>query len=322
MEEKEQNYDYFFEQKIEFNKEIADAKLNAVNAKKDGLEWNGQDILVRYDPSLAKKAIEQLSSIRVWPKGTYGYYKRARVLLKSFVRGAFFDNFMTICVAINTVVLAMDRYGIDSQTKTVLTEMNNAFTWIFIVEMGMKLAAVGLISYCREKMNYLDGAVVILSIVELVFLSGGGGEVSAFQTVRIFRTFRVLRVARLLRSMKSMMNIIQVISRSISSFIYLAMLLFLFLFIYALLGMQIYGNTFNFEDGTPRTNYDSFNSAFITSFVVLSMENWQAVMYDAMRTNVNWAITAAYFISWIFLGNFMLLNLFLAILLDSFAEVD
>jgi len=100
------------------------------------------------------------------------------------------------------------------------------------------------------------------------------------------------------------------------------MLLFLFLFIYALLGMQIYGNTFNFEEGTPRTNYDSFNAAFTTSFVVLSMENWQVVMYDAMRTNVNWIITAAYFISWIFLGNFMLLNLFLAILLDSFAEVD
>jgi len=56
--------------------------------------------------------------------------------------------------------------------------------------------------------------------------------------------------------------------------------------------------------------------------VVLSMENWQVVMYDAMRTNVNWIITAAYFISWIFLGNFMLLNLFLAILLDSFADVD
>lgn len=203
----------------------------------------------------------------------------------------------------------------------VLTEMNNAFTWIFIVEMSMKLLAVGFLGYARERMNFLDGAVVILSIVELAFMSGGGA-ISAFRTIRIFRTFRVLRVARLLRSMKSMMDIIAVISRSISSFIYLAMLLFLFLFIYSLLGIQIYGGQFSFEDGTPRTNFDSFNSAFITAFVVLSMENWQAVMYDAMRTNVNWAITALYFISWIFVGNFMLLNLFLAILLDSFAEVD
>lgn len=163
---------------------------------------------MRYDPSLAKKAIEQLSSIRVWPQGLYGYYKRARVLLKNFVRSAFFDNFMTISVGINTVVLAMDRYGIDKETESAMTQMNNAFTWIFIVEMSTKLLAVGLVGYCREKMNYLDGAVVILSVVELVFMSGGGGAMSAFRTVRIFRTFRVLRVARLLRSMKSMMNII------------------------------------------------------------------------------------------------------------------
>jgi hypothetical protein len=230
------NYDYFFEQGIEFEQEIDQAKRNAINAKKDDVEWNGQDILVRYDPSLAKKAIESLSQIRVWPKGLYGYWKRSRVLLKQFVKGPFFDNFMTLSVAINTVVLAMDRYGIDASTESILTDMNTTFTWIFIVEMSMKLAAVGLIGYCREKMNFLDGAVVILSVVELAFMSGDG-DVSAFQTVRIFRTFRVLRVARLLRSMKSMMNIIGVISRSISSFIYLAMLLFLFLFIYALLGI-------------------------------------------------------------------------------------
>ena len=105
-----------------------------------------------------------------------------------------------------------------------------------MVEMGLKLLAIGVTKYLADKMNYLDGAVVLLSIVELAFMSGGGA-ISAFRTVRIFRTFRVLRVARLLRSMKSMMNIIAVISKSISSFIYLAALLFLFLFIYSLLGI-------------------------------------------------------------------------------------
>jgi hypothetical protein len=278
--------------------------------------------MVRFDPSRAKQAIDKINNIRVWPKGPYGYFKRLRVLLKQIVRGSVFDNSMTICVAINTVVLAMDRYGIDSTTAQLLTDMNTAFTWIFIVEMGTKLAAEGFLGYCREKMNFLDGGIVILSIVELAFMSGGDSNLQAFQTIRIFRTFRVLRVARLLRSMKSMMDIISVIKNSISSFIYLAMLLFLFLFIYSLLGIQVYGGNFNFPEGTPRMNYNSFNSAFITSFVVLSMENWQAVMYDAMRTEVNWAVTCLYFISWIFVGNFMLLNLFLAILLDSFAEVD
>jgi hypothetical protein len=52
------------------------------------------------------------------------------------------------------------------------------------------------------------------------------------------------------------------------------------------------------------------------------MENWQFVLYDAMQTDVNKALSGIYFVSWIFIGNFMLLNLFLAILLDSFVEED
>jgi hypothetical protein len=50
------------------------------------------------------------------------------------------------------------------------------------------------------------------------------------------------------------------------------------------------------------------------------MENWNDYIYDALRSNVNPTITVLYFISWIFVGNFILLNLFLAILLDSFLE--
>lgn len=52
------------------------------------------------------------------------------------------------------------------------------------------------------------------------------------------------------------------------------------------------------------------------------MENWNSLLYDAIRANVFIAISCFYYISWIFIGNFILLNLFLAILLDSFLEED
>ena len=184
--------------------------------------------------------------------------------------------------------------------------------------MGLKLTGLGVRSYLNDKMNYLDGSVVILSIVELVFLSDGSSSLSAFRTVRIFRTFRVLRVARLLRTLQSMQVIISVISRSISSFVYIALLLLLFVFIYSLLGMQIFGGRFNFDDGLPRGNYDTFNSSFVTVFQVLTMENWQDILYDSMRSSTGPLASALFYVSWIFIGNFILLNLFLAILLDSF----
>jgi len=128
-----------------------------------------------------------------------------------------------------------------------LSFFNTFFTYLFIVELVMKLLALGPIKYLKDRMNHLDGAVVIISIIEMVFLNKEG-SLSAFRTIRIFRTFRVLRVARILRQMKSMMNIISVLSLSLSSFVYLCLLLFLFVFIYALLGMQIFGGKFNFID--------------------------------------------------------------------------
>ena len=94
----------------------------------------------------------------------------------------------------------------------------------------------------------------------------------------------------------------------------------IFVFIYALLGMQIFGGAFTDSDvvGTIRYNYDSFLNAFITSFIMLTTENWNTIMFYAFSGTTSQALIAVYFISCIFIGNWMLLNLFLAILLDSF----
>lgn len=86
--------------------------------------------------------------------------------------------------------------------------------------------------------------------------------------------------------------------------------------------MQLFGGQMNFEEGIPRNNFDSFTQAFVTSFIILTMENWNATMVNMMRTGTNFIIVQLYCISWIFIGNYMLLNLFLSILLDSFTAVE
>lgn len=149
-----------------------------------------------------------------------------------------------------------------------MEKLNGVFTWIFIVEMFIKINAIGPKKYVGDKMNWLDGFVVSLSIFEILMelVSGGGGNLSAFKTIRIFRTFRVLRVVRLLRALHSMQVIIQVIQRSASSFLYITMLLFVFIFIFTLLGMQVFGGKFSFPGGKPRGNYDTFSIALVTVF--------------------------------------------------------
>lgn len=76
----------------------------------------------------------------------------------------------------------------------------------------------------------------------------------------------MLRVTRLLRALAFMKVIISVIGKTLQSFIYIAFLLFLFIFIYSLLGMQMYGGNFEFEDNDVRSNFNSFFYSFVSVF--------------------------------------------------------
>lgn len=132
------------------------------------------------------------------------------------------------------------------------------------------------------------------------------------------RAFRVFRIARLLKGLESMQMIMRVMANSYMSFVYITMLMTLFIFIFSLLGMSLFGNSTNFPEGQPRQNFDSFTIAAVTVFQILTLENWQTIYVSLMRGDNNKAVVSIYLIAWVFLGNFILLNLFLAILLDSF----
>lgn len=85
-----------------------------------------------------------MSLARIWPKNAHGYWKRLRVPVKNFAKGSFFDNFLTAAVFINTVALALDRYGIPVEEANNLSMMNTVFTWIFIVEAVLKIYGLGI----------------------------------------------------------------------------------------------------------------------------------------------------------------------------------
>lgn len=143
--------------------------------------WSGQDVLeTSMKNSLASWTVAHFNKLRVWPLAFFGLVKKARCLLKMFVRTSLFENFMTLSVLLNTIVMAMDSYGIDKGLEEKLEDINQVFTWIFICEMSFKLLAIGPKKYVAEPMNILDGAVVMLSIIEIVIAavggSGGGGS--------------------------------------------------------------------------------------------------------------------------------------------------
>jgi hypothetical protein len=309
---------------VDFNK----IREHDISWKKQRPMWSGQDVLRdKLDNEKSIWVVTHLNYIRVWPSGANSYYKRWRYMLRKMVKNPMFDNIMTLCVLLNTIVLAADHWGMSTDFSQLLDLYNTYFTWIFIFEMVSKIMGIGLNKYTADRMNYLDGGVVLLSVFEMVMeaiLAGskGGVNLSAFKTLRMLRTFRVFRIARLLKALQSMQVIMGVILRSYMSFFYIANLMFLFIIIFSLLGTQLFGGKFGDDPDTiPRGNFDSFSIAFITVFQILTMENWQSVLFDSFKSGEKFG-NSIYCIVWIFLGNFILLNLFLAILLDSFLEEE
>ena len=285
-------------------------------------DWSGSDISNR-----SNKKTQELSrklstmNFRLWSAGSMGLWERIKYPLKIFINSKHVSYLIMASVLINTGVLSYDHYGISVEESVLLDTMNNFFTYFFFVALVLNIVGNGIKLFLRDFMNYVDAIVVLISMIELFFTSASGGTVNAFRVIRIFRIFRVVRVIRIFRYMSSLAHIIGALGHSVSNMLYLLLILLLFQLIFTLLGMQVFGGNFNFPQGQPYGNYDTFFWAFVTTFQVLSTENWNDELTSSLRSNAGPA-SCLLLVVWMILGNYILLNLVLAILLDGFSQED
>ena len=131
----------------------------------------------------------------------------------------------------------------------------------------------------------------------------------------MLRAFRLLRVFKLLRSWTSLQRLLTALLSLASDFLYLMLLLALILFIFALLGMQLFGGRFvppAFPE-LPRTHFESIDFAMLTVFVVACGEAWNEVWVDT-KVAVG-ASSFLFFSALVICANYMLLNLVVALLI-------
>ncbi|KAH7463184.1 Sodium channel protein 60E [Phytophthora ramorum] len=129
------------------------------------------------------------------------------------------------------------------------------------------------------------------------FMSENQPKKRAVSSLRSFRLFRVFKLARNWRSLR---ELLEMIGRAIAGIANFGVLFFIFIYIYALVGMQFFGNTMRFDDsgyptpynineywfGTvPRLNFDTFLWSSITVFKIITTDNWNENMYDVIRSN-------------------------------------
>ena len=181
----------------------------------------------------------------------------------------------------------------------------------------LKIIGLGITDWAKDMFNLFDAVVVAFSFVELAFelLPGLDGV----QGLTVLRTFRLMRVFKLIRSWKALRNLLNTILACIYDEVSAAVVLCIIVLVFAMLGMELFGGVMlPAEDGDTRGNFDDIGWSIVTVFQVLTGENWNDILIATMVSVKGQAVPVIYYLSVIFVGDFMMLNLFLAILMDRF----
>uniref|UniRef100_A0A672P3G5 Voltage-dependent L-type calcium channel subunit alpha-1F-like n=1 Tax=Sinocyclocheilus grahami TaxID=75366 RepID=A0A672P3G5_SINGR len=199
---------------------------------------------------------------------------------RTAVKSVTFYWLVLILVFLNTALSASEHYNQPDWLTDVQDIANKVLLSLFTVEMLLKMYSLGLQAYFVAFFNRFDCFVVCGGILETVLVEM---EIMPPLGISVLRCVRLLRIFKVTRHWTALSNLVASLLNSMKSIASLLLLLFLFLIIFALLGMQLFGGKFNFDETqTKRSTFDSFPQALLTCFQILTGEDWNVVMYDGI----------------------------------------
>ncbi|XP_068600029.1 dihydropyridine-sensitive L-type skeletal muscle calcium channel subunit alpha-1-like [Brachionichthys hirsutus] len=241
-----------------------------------------------------------------------------------YVKTEAFYWVVMLLVFLNTLTIATEHHHQPDRLTSLQDVASRVLLVLFIIEMFVKMYALGPRAYFMSLFNRFDFFVVLCGILEMIMFSAGAVAPLGFSVLRCIRLLRVLKVTKYWTSLS---NLVASLLNSVRSIASLLLLLFLFIVIFSLLGMQVFGGKFNFSDNRPRrSNFDNFPQALISVFQILTGEDWTTIMYNGIMAYGGpvfpGILVAVYFIILFVCGNYILLNVFLAIAVDNLGEAE
>ncbi|XP_021410982.1 sodium channel protein type 5 subunit alpha [Lonchura striata] len=249
---------------------------------------------------------------------------RIKEKVAAFIQDPFFDLTITVCIVMNTLFMALEHNNMSPTFKFMLKIGNLVFTGIFTAEMILKIIALDPYYYFQKPWNIFDSVIVTLSLIELSFPRhkskkerGKGG------TLSVLRSFRLLRVFKLAKSWPTLNTLIKIICNSLGALSNLTLVLAIIVFIFAIVGVQLFGRSYVLnctkisKDCKPRWHMKDFFHSFLIIFRILCGE-WIETMWDCMVV-AEPSLCLFVFLLVMVIGNLVVLNLFIALLLNSFS---
>jgi hypothetical protein len=250
-----------------------------------------------------------------------------------------FEKFVITLVLLNVFSMAFTWYGQPAYMDSFADAADVIFTAAFTLEMLLKITGLGLRQYLISPWNRFDATLVTGALIAdaLQGLSSLGINVDP-ALLRMLRIFRIARLLRLMRVSGGLNRLITTMFVSIPALANVGMLLFLFMYIYAILGIELFHNLpLNGEFINEDANFASFGTAMMTLFRCITGESYNGIMHDAMITergsapgrcydsegNCGKPLTAQiFFISFFLMEALVMINLIVAVVLDAFAEEE
>ncbi|XP_051517883.1 voltage-dependent N-type calcium channel subunit alpha-1B-like [Myxocyprinus asiaticus] len=250
--------------------------------------------------------------------------------LWKFVVSPPFEYSIMIMIALNTVVLMMKFYKAPDFYEAMLKYLNIVFTALFSMECVLKIIAFGPLNYLKDAWNVFDFVTVLGSITDILVTEINVSD--RLLNLSFLRLFRAARLIKLLRQGYTIRILLWTFVQSFKALPYVCLLIAMLFFIYAIIGMQVFGNIELNEDTAinHHNNFRTFLQALMLLFRSATGEAWHEIMLSCLGKRTcdersgthgkecgsNFAYF--YFVSFIFLCSFLMLNLFVAVIMDNF----
>lgn len=269
----------------------------------------------------------------------YSNYGKFRLLLHRWVTGGYFDLLIAAVIGFNVVFMSLEHYQMPGELIHLLKVSNYVFTAAFILEAAIKSTALGMRRYLKDRWNQLDVMIVAMSIIGIIFEEMDSFTLPINPTLlRVLRVMRIARVLKLLKMAKGIRALLDTVMQALPQVGNLGLLFFLLFFIFAALGVELFGRL-ECNDDYPcsglmdqHAHFQNFGLAFLTLFRVATGDNWNGIMKDTLRDKcdprsdcvrnccVSQVIAPLYFVVFVLLAQFVLVNVVVAVLMKHLEE--